>query len=89
MQRFVNEILRGLEFHCAYIDDILIASSSGEEQMHLRMLFEQLQTYGVVLNLAKCAFSRKEIEFLGYLMTGDETVAREQSASSGDRAKKL
>ncbi|GFY13313.1 transposon Ty3-I Gag-Pol polyprotein [Trichonephila clavipes] len=39
-QRFVDEVLRGLNFVYAFIDDILVASSSEAEHIqHLRLLF--------------------------------------------------
>ena len=40
-QRFIDEILRGLHFSYAYIDDLLIASSSPEKHsQHLRLIFQ-------------------------------------------------
>ncbi|XP_076764862.1 uncharacterized protein LOC143431809 [Xylocopa sonorina] len=40
-QRFIDEVLRGLDFCYAYIDDILVASSSEEEhRQHLEELFK-------------------------------------------------
>lgn len=73
-QRFIDEVLHGLEYCYAYIDDILVASSSEEEHReHLRLLFERLREYGVVINPGKCAFGQTEVEFLGYLVTGDGT----------------
>ena len=66
-QRFVDEITRGLDFVYAYIDDFLVASESEEQQReHLRILFERLNHYGVVINLAKCEFGVDEIAFLGH-----------------------
>ncbi|GFT63790.1 hypothetical protein TNCV_3538711 [Trichonephila clavipes] len=42
LQRFVDEILRGLNFVYAFIDDILVASSSEAEHIqHLRFLFQR------------------------------------------------
>ena len=66
-QRFVDEITRGLDFVFAYIDDFLIASET-EEQLreHLRMLFQRLNHYGVVINPGKCEFGVNEITFLGH-----------------------
>ena len=55
-QRYINCALGDLDFLYAYIDDILIASSTQEEhQMHLRTVFEQLKRF----SLRKChsAFS--------------------------------
>ena len=69
-QRFVNELVRGLPNVRAYMDDCLIASSSEEEHMSdLRNFFERCRSFGVVINPAKCEFGRKEIEFLGHVIS--------------------
>lgn len=66
-QRFVDDIIRGLDFVYAYIDDFLIASENeAEHAEHLRILFERLTKYGVVINPAKCVFGVNELTFLGY-----------------------
>ena len=72
-QRFIDEITRGLDFVYAYIDDFLIASETEERHHeHLRILFKRLDEYGVVINLAKCGFGVREIQFLGYIVTAEE-----------------
>lgn len=66
-QRFIDEVLRGLDFAYAYIDDILVASSSEDEhEEHLRIIFERLQQYGIVVNISKCVFAKPEVTFLGF-----------------------
>lgn len=66
-QRFIDEVIRGLDFVFAYIDDLLIASSSPEEhEAHLELLFQRLQQYGLTLNQAKCTFGTSEVRFLGH-----------------------
>src|SRR5436190_680699 len=73
-QRFINEVLHGLDFCYAYIDDILIASKTEEEHIkHLREIFTRLDTYGVKINSAKCVFGAKQVTFLGYLVSGEGT----------------
>jgi len=73
-QRFIDEVLGGLDFCYAYLDDILVASSSAEEHhKHLKLLFERLQEYGVVINPAKCTFGETEVQFLGYKVSGKGT----------------
>ena len=69
-QRFIDEVLQGLDFCFAYIDDILVASSTPEEhENHLRQIFERLHNYGVVVNAQKCVFGQREVTFLGYLVS--------------------
>ncbi|GFW25082.1 uncharacterized protein K02A2.6 [Trichonephila clavipes] len=63
-QRFIDEVLRNLPFVFAFVDDILVASSSPEE--HLQILFTRLQQYGLSLKPSKCIFDVPSIKFLGF-----------------------
>ena len=66
-QRFIDEVLRGLDFVYAYIDDLLIASSSEAEHLqHLDILFNRLSQYGVIINPSKCVFGAASLDFLGH-----------------------
>ena len=48
-QHFIVTVLRGLSFY-AYIDDVLIASTSEEEhKYHLQLVFECFKEYGVLI----------------------------------------
>ena len=56
-QHFIDTVLRGLSFSYAYIDDVLIASTSEEEHKHhLRLVFECFKEYGVLIHPSKCEF---------------------------------
>ncbi|GBN40108.1 Transposon Ty3-I Gag-Pol polyprotein [Araneus ventricosus] len=69
-QRFIHEVLRGLDFVFPYLDDILIASKSNQEhEIHLNLVLERLNTFGLRINISKSVFAVDEIEFLGYLIT--------------------
>ncbi|GBO26452.1 Transposon Ty3-I Gag-Pol polyprotein, partial [Araneus ventricosus] len=69
-QRFIHEVLRGLDFVFPYLDDILIASKSNQEhEIHLNLVLERLNTSGLRINISKSVFAVEEIEFLGYLIT--------------------
>ncbi|CAK1589812.1 unnamed protein product [Parnassius mnemosyne] len=66
-QRFIDEVLQGLDFTFGYLDDILIFSHSEEEHMeHLKTLFRRLEKYGVLINTFKSILGVKEVDFLGY-----------------------
>ena len=66
-QWFIDEVLRDLDFCYAYIDDVLVASTSEDEhEQHLRTLFQRFSEYGVLLNPVKCVFGATEVTFLGY-----------------------
>ena len=71
-QRFIDQVLRGLHFCYAYIDDLLIASTSPEEhQHHIRQVFRRLSDYGVVINPTKCHFGAAALQFLGHHIDSD------------------
>ena len=66
-QRFIDEILKDLDFCFAYIDVILVFSRSPQEHdQHFRILFTQLQKFGILLNPSKSVFRVPEISFMGY-----------------------
>jgi hypothetical protein len=66
-QRFMDDILRELDFCFAYVDDILVFSRPLEDhEQHLRAIFGRLQMYGILINPAKCVFRASEVTFLGY-----------------------
>lgn len=71
-QRFMDQVLRGLDFCYVYIDDILVASASPEEhQQHLRLVFERLTHHGLIINPQKCVFGAACVHFLGHLVDND------------------
>jgi hypothetical protein len=73
-QRFMDEVLRGLDFCFAYLDDILVFSRTSEEhEQHLRTLFDRLQRHGILVNPAKCVFSAPEVTFLGYKVSAEDS----------------
>ena len=66
-QRFIDQVLHGLHFTFAYIDDVLIASKAPEEhRQHLCTVLERFQEHGIVINPAKCEFGVPELCFLGH-----------------------
>ena len=68
-QRFIDEVLRGLHFVYAYIDDLLVASDTAEEhEQHLEILFSRLSQYGVIINPIKCEFGVSSLTFLGHVI---------------------
>ncbi|XP_064482774.1 uncharacterized protein LOC135395588 [Ornithodoros turicata] len=66
-RRFIDNIIRGLPFVYAYMDDVLVASRSPtEHEQHLRALFTRLQQSGIIINAAKSEFGVGELDFLGH-----------------------
>lgn len=66
-QRFMNQVLFGLDFVFTYLDDVLIASHSTEEHKeHLRTVFERFKEFGLKIKVSKCIFGVAEIDFLAH-----------------------
>lgn len=68
-QRIMNHVLRPLADPgiFAYIDDVLIASTTLEENFQkLRQVFEALRTANLTLRLDKCRFFHRQIAYLGH-----------------------
>ncbi len=72
-QRFMDQVLCGLEGFCFdYVDDLLVASSSREEHIrHLRLILERLDAHGLTINLSKCAFGMPSLDFLGHHVSSE------------------
>ena len=69
VQRFMDEVLRGLDFCYAYVDDLLIASRNPTEHLtHLRLVFERLSQYGIIINAQKSVLGVSNLIFLGHLV---------------------
>lgn len=82
-QRLIDEVVRGLDFAFAYLDDILIASVDEVEHMkHLRILFQRISEYGLNINLQKCEFFKSDIEFVGHLITPDGIKPRPEKVEA-------
>ncbi|CAK1588282.1 unnamed protein product [Parnassius mnemosyne] len=50
-QRFIHEVLHGLDFVFAFIDDLLVASPDKEtHETHLRTVLQRLEDNGITIN---------------------------------------
>ena len=72
-QRLMQRVLMCLnpeEGQSVYIDDILVYSRTLKEHLcHLRRVLERIQSAGLKLKISKCVFIRKEVEYLGHILT--------------------
>ena len=71
-QRVMQVVLAGLEWmNCfVYLDDILIASKTFNEHLdHLREVFNRLCKAGLRLKPKKCLLLRKEVPYLGHVIS--------------------
>lgn len=63
----MDQVLYGVHFHYAYVDDILLAISSPKEhQHHLQVVLEHLNKHGALINPVKCMLGVDQLEFLGH-----------------------
>ena len=68
-QRLIDEVLRGLPFAFAYIDDVLIANRDiNEHQNHLLQVFERRAHFSLKINISKCDFAVSKLNFLGHMI---------------------
>ncbi|KAK3547554.1 hypothetical protein QTP86_024715 [Hemibagrus guttatus] len=71
-QSLINEVFQDILGKCviAYIDDILVYSTSLEEHMrHVRAVLSTLQQNHLYVKPEKCEFHRTMITFLGYVIS--------------------
>jgi hypothetical protein len=80
----MGTLFKDLEYVRAYIDDLLILSSSTFED-HLDKLgkvLQRLQEKGLRINAPKSTFATDEIEYLGYTLTRDGIKPQEEKVSA-------
>ncbi|KAG0777229.1 hypothetical protein G6F21_013409 [Rhizopus arrhizus] len=71
-QRLIDLCFRPLLNKClvAYIDDLNVYSQNPYEHLeHLRQVFECIDVANLKLNPEKCIFFKKDLKFLGYIVT--------------------
>ena len=72
-QEKISDLMVGLEYVRAYIDDLLVNTCASFED-HLKKLeevFKRLKAVGLKVNAKKSFFARGEVEYLGYWITRD------------------
>lgn len=64
-----------------YIDDLLIATENADENL---IILQQviLKKYSLELNMSKCLFLKREIEYLGYLVSENGITLCERHVSA-------
>ena len=73
-QRFVENCLEGLrdEICSPYLDDVLVYSQSLTQHLqHVRTVLRRLRQHSIKLNARKCNVFKKEIGYLGHIVSLD------------------
>ncbi|MGL6005418.1 reverse transcriptase domain-containing protein, partial [Aeromonas sobria] len=69
-QRLMETVTKGLENIIVYIDDLFVHSHTHEQhRQQLKALFDRLAQHNLKINLKKCYFGQKNIEYLGFSLT--------------------
>ena len=69
-QRFMDEVVHGLEGVFIYVDDILVANKHKKNhEHHLSGLFTRLELCGLVISPEKSTFGVNQVDFLGYQLS--------------------
>ena len=63
-------ILKEFNFAIAYLDEIIIFSTTAEEHLsHIKQVFEKLHTAKLSMKFSKCYFFTKDIQYLGHILS--------------------
>ena len=70
--RLMNEVLKKFlgKFVIVYLDDTLVFSKTMDEHLlHIHSVFERLREEKLLINLKKCSFAKKELVYLGFVVS--------------------
>ena len=68
-QELMTGVLKDLPFAMAYLDNIIIYSSTPEEHLqHIKIVFKKLRHAKLSMKLSKCHIFAKEIQYLGHIL---------------------
>ena len=82
-QRYIDSVLRGCPFAFAYVDDVLIASSTREEHIqHVREVVRRLIAAGLKLSFKKCVWFAESVHFLGFTVDAQGVAPRQDKVEA-------
>jgi transposase InsO family protein len=86
--RLMDFIMRGLSFVITYIDDCLVHSRTEREHAeHVRTTLQRLRQHGLKINIEKCVFGARKIQYLGHTISGTGiTPGKDKAAAVANAA---
>lgn len=72
-QRYMEQCLEGLQDSMCipYLDDIIVFSLTFEMHLdHVKQVLQRLREYDIKLKPRKCELLKKEVKYLGYVVSG-------------------
>ena len=71
-QNLMTKLLNGLQFTLAYLDDVVIFSENEEQHLkQIQIVLTRLKQANLKLKKSECAFFKKELHYLGNILTTD------------------
>ena len=73
-QHLMNNVFREFldHFVVVYLNNILVFSKNEKDhENHVRLVLEKLRSAGLYAKLEKCVFHQLQVEFLGYIISGE------------------
>ena len=71
-QNLMDQILAGVDYAMAYLDDLIIFSSDSYEEhlTYLEEIMHSLETTGLKVKQSKCHWFVEEVQYLGHMISG-------------------
>lgn len=71
-QRFIDQVLLGLDSTCAIMDDVIVTGKDEEEHLqNLEKVFQRFQRYGLKVKVEKCSFMQTSVVYMGTCISAE------------------
>ncbi|XP_068209223.1 uncharacterized protein [Palaemon carinicauda] len=82
-QRMMSEVIRNMNDTYVYLDDVVVASDDWDEHLQtLEELFHRFRSSRLTVNLAKSAFGRAKVTYLGHTFGGGSIMPKDVNIAS-------
>jgi len=70
--RLMEHVMKEVDKTVTYIDDVIVAGETEDELLrNVNAALRQLRKFNLKLNIHKCVFGAKEVDYLGYRISAD------------------